>query len=171
MDTFLTIASKRDQRSYSADPVPDDVLEQVLEAGRVSGSAKNRQDRRFVVLSAEARARAASMVTRPTNLEGAAAAIAIVTVSDGGSWADFDAGRAAQNMMLAAWASGVGSCPNALADAEAIASLLAVSEEERVAVILSFGFPPGGHDPSSRPVEEWLSRADRLPRDSVVGEA
>jgi nitroreductase len=111
------------------------------------------------------------MVTRPTNLEGAAAAIAIVTVADGGSWADFDVGRAAQNMMLAAWGSGVGSCPNALADPEAIARLVGVSEGERVAVVLSFGFPPDGHDPSSRSLDEWLSRADRLPRDSVVGEA
>lgn len=168
MDTFLTIASKRDQRSYAPEPVPEEVLERVLEAGRLSGSAMNRQDRRFIVLTDEARTRAASMVTRSTNLERATAAVAIVTGS--GSWADFDAGRAAQNMMLAAWNSGVGSCPNAIADADAISSLLALSDDERVAIIISFGFPPGGHDPGSRPVREWLSRADRKSRDSVVRE-
>jgi nitroreductase len=167
-DTFLTIASKRDQRSYASEPIPDEVLEQVLEAGRVSGSAKNTQDRRFIVLSAQARATVASMVTRPSNLEGAAAAVAIVAKP--GQWADFDAGRAAQSMMLAAWGSGVGSCPNALADPEGVSGLLAVSGEERVVVLISFGFPPGGHDPSSRTVKQWLSRADRKPRDSVVRE-
>ena len=47
MDTFRTIASKRDLRSYAPDPVADDLLERILEAGRLSGNAMNRQQRRL----------------------------------------------------------------------------------------------------------------------------
>ena len=43
MDTFLAIASKRDTRGYAERPIPDDVVEQILDAGRVAGSARNRQ--------------------------------------------------------------------------------------------------------------------------------
>ena len=168
MDTFLTIASKRDLRSYAPDPVPPEALERVLEAGRVSSNAKNLQERRFVVLSAAARERAATFVTRASNLERAVAAVAIVT--RGGRWAAFDAGRCAQNMMLAAWNEGVGSCPNAIADPEACAELFSLEEAEEVAVLLSFGFPPGRRDPGSRPLEEWLAGADRESVSSLVTE-
>lgn len=168
MDTFLTIASKRDLRSYAPDRVPPEVLERVLEAGRLSGNAKNLQERRFVVLSAAACERAATFVTRPSNLERAVAAVAIVTRP--GRWAAFDAGRCAQNMMLAAWSEGVGSCPNAIADAEASAELFFLDQGEEVAILLSFGFPPGRHDPGSRPLEEWLAGADREPTSSLVTE-
>lgn len=169
MDTFQTIASKRDLRSYAADPLPDAVLERILEAGRLSGNAMNRQQRRFVVLSEGARARAAELVTRASNLERCTAAIGIVS-SEQGSWADFDAGRAAQNMMLAAWSEGVGSCPNAFSDPGGISDLLGVGEGERAAILLSFGYPPAGTTPESRTLEEWLADANREPLSDLVTE-
>lgn len=166
MDTFQTIASKRDLRSYAPEPVPEEVLARVLQAGRLSGNAMNRQQRRFVVLSPQARDRAAPSVTRPSNLERCAAAVGIVVES--GQWAAFDAGRAAQGMMLAAWNEGIGSCPNALADRDAISELVGTEEGEEVAVVLSFGYPPGHTDPESRSLEEWLAAADREPLSKLV---
>ena len=47
MDTFLAIVSKRDTRRYSERPIPDDIVHRILEAGRLAGSAKNRQPWRF----------------------------------------------------------------------------------------------------------------------------
>jgi nitroreductase len=170
VDTFLTIASKRDLRSYRSAPVPSETLQRVLAAGQVCGNAMNRQQRRFVVLSDATRERAAAMVTRPSNLQRATAAVAIVSQGDG-QWASFDAGRIAQNMMLAAWNDGVGSCPNAIARREELSALLGLGEGEDVAILLSFGFPPGRRDPSSRSAEEWLRRADRAPLTEVTSEA
>jgi nitroreductase len=43
VDTFLAIASKRDTRRYAEAPVPDDVQRRILDAGRIAGSAVNRQ--------------------------------------------------------------------------------------------------------------------------------
>ena len=43
MDTFLAITSKRDARRYAETPIGDDEIARILQAGRVSGSARNRQ--------------------------------------------------------------------------------------------------------------------------------
>ena len=80
----------------------------------------------------------------------------------------FDAGRAAQNMMLAAAGDGIGSCPNGIADPDALAAVLGHADDEQVATVLSFGYPARPVDPESRTPEEWIARADRLPFDEVV---
>ena len=55
MDAYLAIASRRDERRYRPDPLPDDVVERILDAGRLSGSASNRQPWTFVIPTAAAR--------------------------------------------------------------------------------------------------------------------
>ncbi|MGZ4320423.1 MAG: nitroreductase family protein, partial [Gaiellaceae bacterium] len=50
MDTWLTVASKRDWRSYADRPVPEDVQRRILDAGRLSGSSVNKQPWLFVVV-------------------------------------------------------------------------------------------------------------------------
>ena len=111
MDPYLAIASKRDERAYADTPVGDDVRERILDAGRLTGSSKNRQRWEFVVVSGEARERLAEAVYAPENVRTAALVVAIVGEAGG-----FDAGRCAQNMMLAAWGDGVVSSPNGARD-------------------------------------------------------
>src|SRR5689334_24305524 len=98
MDAYLAVASKREVRRYDDRPLPEDAVRRVLEAGRVAGSSRNRQARRFVVVRDAAQV--APTVHVPDNVLGAALVVAIV-VGGKGPLA-FDAGRAAQNMMLAA---------------------------------------------------------------------
>ena len=50
MDTFLAIVSRREVREYDGRPLPDDAVRRILDAGRLAGSSKNRQARRFVVV-------------------------------------------------------------------------------------------------------------------------
>jgi nitroreductase len=165
MDTFLAIASKRDQRQYANRDIPGEVVRRILEAGRIAGSAKNRQPWRFLVLEdTELRHRVAETVYTPANVAGAKLAVALVVRGNAG----FDGGRAAQNMMLAAWNDGVTSCPNGMPDREKTAELLGLEEDEQVLNILSFGYPARERRPDERPVEEWLSRAKRKPFDEVV---
>lgn len=159
MDAFLAIASKRDERRYADTPVPDDVVTRILDAGRLAGSSANRQQRRFVVVQDEdARRRLAASVYEPTNVQGATLVIALVGKSG------FDVGRAAQNMMLAAWNEGVVSCPNGISDPDAATAVLG----EAPAYVLSFGYPARPRDPESRPPGEWSARAKRKPLDEVV---
>jgi nitroreductase len=164
MDAFLAVSSKREVRRYADRPLPEDAVRRVLDAGRVAGSSRNRQARRFVVLSD--REAVAANVYMPGNVLGAALVLAIVTGRKGPT--GFDAGRAAQNMMLAAWNEGIGSCPNGIADAEALAGVVGASEDEQVAIVLSFGYPARPIDPSAHAAEQWIERADRVPFEQAV---
>src|SRR5437764_5799707 len=112
MDAYLAVVAKREVREYTDRPVPEDVLTKILEAGRATGSAKNTQPWRFVVLKErEYRHDLANAMMAPRNLDRCAVAIAVVLLVER---MRFDAGRVAQNMMVAAWGLGVGSCPNSV---------------------------------------------------------
>jgi nitroreductase len=166
MDTYLAIASRRDERRYLSDPLPDDVVERILDAGRLSGSAGNRQPWTFVVPTGRERIeRLARAVYAPENVRSSALVVGILVSGKGP--VSFDAGRAAQNMMLAAWNEGVSSCPNGIADPELAAEALA-ADEERPVVVLSFGRPASGRDPKRRSAGEWSARANRKPLSEVV---
>jgi nitroreductase len=166
MDAFLAIVSRREARAYDDRPIPEDAKRRILEAGRLAGSSQNRQQRRFVVLhDAERVARA---VWSPDNVLGAALVVAIVVWGKGPL--ALDAGRAAQNMLLAAHDAGIGSCPNGISDRDAMAAAVGTGEGEQVSTVLSFGYPSRPRHPESRPPEEWIARADRKPFDEVVSE-
>ena len=161
MDTYLAIVSKRDTRRYADQPIPDDVVERILDAGRVTGSASNRQPWRFLIVDdTERREKLADAVYEPTNIHGAQLIIAIVGARP------FDLGRCAQNMMLAAWNDGVASCPNGIADAEVAQEALGL--EEPPVNVLSFGYPAKQPAAETRSAEEWSARANRRPLDETV---
>ncbi len=167
MEAYLAVVSKREVREYLARPLEPETERRILEAGRVAGSAKNRQPWIFVVVRDDAAVESvAEAVYEPQNVRGAAFVVAIVM--DGG--AGIDAGRAAQNMMLAAWALGVGSCPNGIADRVGLARALRLADEDKVSAVLSFGHPAKPIDPQRRTPEEWIERARRRAYDEVVRE-
>ena len=80
----------------------------------------------------------------------------------------FDAGRAAQNMLLAAWSEGLASCPNGIEDADLARAALDLDEEERPVIVLTFGRPERPRDPERHTAAEWSARANRKPIDDVV---
>jgi nitroreductase len=166
MDTYLAVASKRDWRSYSDRPVPEDVQRWILDAGRLSGSSKNKQPWTFVVVeSTEAKERLAELVYAPGNLRKCAFAVAIAT-PDGKF--PLDVGRAMQNMMLVAWNEGVVSCPNGLRDPAAAASALGLGEGAVPVNVPAFAYPKRLRDPESKSAEEWSADANRKPLEELL---
>jgi nitroreductase len=159
MDTFLAIASRREVRDYTDAPIPEEIVQRILDAGRLSGSSRNSQQWEFVIV--RDREAIAQTVYAPGNVLGATLIVAIA-----GSAFPFDKGRAAQNMMLTAWNEGVGSCPNGISDAEAAERIVGAP----VAIVLSFGWPAKPVDPNARTAEEWSARAKRKPFAEVVRE-
>ena len=157
METFLAIASKRDERRYADRPVAEGDVLRILDAGRLSGSSQNKQLWNFVVVSDTAAL--ADAVWAPENVQTAGLVVAIV--GDAGM---FDVGRCAQNMMLAAWDRGVVSCPNGIKDAGRAAELVG----GEVKMILSFGYPVRELDVEARSAEEWSAAAKRKPLDDLV---
>jgi nitroreductase len=157
VDTFLAIASRRETRDYADTPIPEDVVRRILDAGRLSGSSRNTQKWQFVVVGDHEAM--AQCVYAPGNVLGAALVVAIA-----GAAGSFDVGRAAQNMLLAAWNDGVGSCPNGISDAEGAERIAGAP----VSIVLTFGYPAKPRDPTAHTAEEWSARANRRPFDEVV---
>lgn len=169
MDAYLAVVSKRELRSYDARPLGEEVERRILEAGRVAGSSRNRQARRFVVIrDPELVRRTAGCVFEAGNVLGAALVVAIVVGSKGPT--AFDAGRAAQNMMLAASNDAVGSCPNGISDADELREIVGHDDSEQVATVLTFGHPAKPRDPQRLSPREWIERADRKPYEEIVQE-
>jgi nitroreductase len=170
VDVYLAVASKREVRAYEPRELGSDAERRILEAGRVAGSSKNRQARRFVVVRDEGiREEIASCVYAGDNVRGAALVVAVVIGGKGPT--SFDAGRAAQNMMLVASGDGIGSCPNGIADGERLRAALGHDQGESVATVLTFGYPARPRrDPESLAADEWAQRADRRPWEEIVTE-
>jgi nitroreductase len=170
MELWLAIASRREVRDYADRPIPEDVQRRILDAGRLAGSAQNRQPWRFVVVeSPDVCEQLAELVYEPGNIRGAQLIVALAMSGKGP--VSFDAGRCAQNMLLAAWGEGVGSSPNGLADPDAVGALLGLREGERPVIVLTFGYPARPRDPAKKSAEEWSAGAGRKPLDELVDRA
>lgn len=160
MDTYLAIASKRDERRFAERPIPQEIVERILDAGRLSGNSQNKQAWRFIVVeSPDRREGLAETLYRPGLAREAALVIGICG-------RPYDVGRCSQNMMLAAWNAGVVSCPAGIGDREAAADVLGLDEEP--AMVIAFGYPARPRNPEQRTAEEWSARADRKPISDLV---
>ncbi len=169
VETFLTIVSRRESRDYNftADPVPPELVNRLLESARIAGSGRNRQTARFTVIqSREVLDALSETVSRAANLLGSQLAIAIAVRGEG--MTAFDGGRAAENMLLTAWDAGLGSCPNGFTDKPRAAELLELGADQEPLILLTFGYPMRTPRPERRTAEEWLARANRLPLDELV---
>ncbi len=161
-DTFLTIVSKRDHRHYSEQRLTSSEVRRILDAGRIAGSARNRQPWRFSVAeSAETRALLAPAVYVPGMVMSAPLAVAVAAdTRESRLWA-FDAGRAAQNMMLAAWDEGIVSCPNGVREPDLLVDRLGLEDGWTPVTVLTFGRPDVERAASRRSPETWIARAPR----------
>jgi nitroreductase len=167
MDAYLAVVSRREVREYVARPLEPEVERRILEAGRLAGSARNRQPWTFLVVRDDAAVEAvAESVFEPGNIRGAAFVVAVHMAGGAG----IDAGRAAQNMLLAAHAHGVGSCPNGISDRVGLNRALRLDDDATIAAVLSFGYPAKSRDPARRSAAEWIERANRKPYEDVVRE-
>lgn len=138
--TYKTIISKRDTRSFTGEQVPEEVVRRIVQAGRMAGSSKNTQPCRFVIIDDRAQREAiAGCGDFAAWLPDAPLAIAIA-LTEAGTRQEFDAGRAAQNMMVAAWAEGVGSCPVSIHHVDCGREALGLPAGWRVGIVLGFGY-------------------------------
>jgi nitroreductase len=167
VDTLLAIASRRDERRTLPEPLPRELIVRLLDAGRLSGSSRNTQPWTFAVPTSRHRSeRLAGAVYVPENVLQAGLVVAVLVRGKGPVL--FDAGRAAQSMLLAAWAEGLASCPNGIADTVLAREVLDASEDETPVIVLTFGLPARPRDADGHTVAEWSARANRKQLDEVV---
>lgn len=161
MDLYQGAIGKRDRRTFLPQPLPDETLRRILQAGRMTPSSKNAEPNRFVVVvDAAQKAKLAGLSPMARWLADAAAIVVIVQTRKH----EFDAGRCAQNMMLAAYNDGVGSCPAHLPE-KTLGELLGVPGDLEINRVIGFGYidpvksgPPPGVARQRLPLEELVHR-------------
>lgn len=156
MDVFKAISDRRSIRKYRAKDVEENKLERILEAGRLSPSAANRQEWKFVVvrdaaikqqLVAAARG-AISVAEAPVVIVGCAADASAVMPC--GQYAyTVDLSIAFAYMILEAQELGLGTCWLGAFDEGAVKKALDIPEEVRVVAMTPLGYP--AESPSQRP--------------------
>jgi len=147
------VHSRESIRDYDpARPVPVDVLERILEAGRVALSAANRQPWRFVVVSSpEMLAKVRPCYDRQWFRDAPLVLVVVglqdtawVRGKDGYNSIETDVIIALDHMILAAEYEGVGTCWIAAYDPDVLRTALELKENERVFSITPLGYPRTG---------------------------
>lgn len=149
MDALRAIRTKRDTRSYADRSVPDEILERVLDAARMAGSAKNVQPVRAIVVTdhgtkvaLKAGGDFAAWIDQSPVL------IVFTVTGDAGPRRLFDIGRHAQNLMVAANAEGLASCPVTLHHQDEVRRILDVPGDVETPMLVSLGWPQSTEPPA-----------------------
>lgn len=145
-DLVSFLRSLRAVRSFRPDPVPQEVVDDVLEVARWSGSASNRQPWEFVVIrDRETLGTLSRLDGYAAHLSGAPLGIVLVMAGERAVQETYDEGRLAERMMLAAWAHGVGSSIGWIVGEGRTTAreILGIPERRTVRTVISLGYPDG----------------------------
>ncbi|RNC68357.1 MAG: nitroreductase [Desulfuromonadales bacterium] len=179
METLEAIRTRRSVRKFSDRPVEPEKLQAVLEAARQAPTWANMQCSRFVVVeepAVKARISELSYVeaffatrgykSNPAQKALADAPVVIVACADPNNSGELrgqqyylaDVGIAAENLMLAAHALGLGSVFVGVFDEEQLGELLGIPAELRIVGLFPLGYP----------LEEAKAGPPRKPLDEIV---
>jgi len=157
MDVIEAIRTQRAVRRFKDEPLPEEAVRTILNAGRRAQSSKNTQPWTFVAIhDRETLRRLSECGTYAGHLAGAALGVALVSSERNG----FDLGQAAACMQLAAWDLGIGSCLAAMWEPERAKEILGIPGDQEFRIAISFGFPaeddqrPSGVRVGRRPLDE-----------------
>ena len=154
MDTITAIRKLRVVRDYKPQPLTDDEVRLIADAARKTGSSKNTQRWDFItVQDPESLRRLSGVTIYAKHLPYAGAAIALIVDApnpDHTRSVLWDLGRAAQNIALAAWEMGIGSCPITVQDFDLAAGVLGLPGDKQCQYIMALGWPADPDD-LSRP--------------------
>jgi len=170
MNVSSAIQLKRAVRRFSDQPLPEDAIRAILNAGRRAQSSKNTQPWKFIAVTGKETLKALSACGEwAGHLAGAALGVALVSPDPTERFQIlFDLGQAASYMQLAAWELGIGSCMATIYDGDKARQVLGFPEDRFLRFAISFGYPAdltvliqppkkGGRQPLSAVVhwEKW----------------
>ena len=146
-DRISFLRTLRSVRSFRSDPVPQEVVDDVLEVARWSGSATNKQPWEILIIRERDTLRSLSSVEGYAgHLAGAQLGIVLVMAGERAEQETYDEGKLAERIMLAAHAHGVGSSIGWFAGSgrDAARELLRIPQKKVVRTAISFGYPDEG---------------------------
>jgi nitroreductase len=170
MDFYDAVRKRLSVRSYKPDPVPEDVLNRILEAGRLAPSAKNYQPWKFIVVKDAAIRQALVPACRGQGSVGQAPVVICgcaieeqVWKGMGGYWSAeaVDITIALEHMILAAAAEGLGTCwIGAFLEAE-VRKVLAIPDGVKPIALTPLGYAARDHRPQPRKPLSEVTCVDR----------
>jgi len=156
METWDAITARRNVRDFDDGPLPRELLERILEAGRRAPAAQNWQPWDFVVVTdREQLTELANVAPGAGHVAGSAATIALILPDTGDRGArdraQYDLGQATMAMMIAAADLGIGSGHAGVGDQELARRLLGFPEDSYAARFIDLGYPA---DRPLRPIRD-----------------
>jgi nitroreductase len=140
MEVFEAVRTVLAVREYQDKPVPAEIVQRIVEAGRLTGSSMNRQPWHFIVVQDRDTLRQLGALAKTGPYTGQAA-LAIVVVIQRTPFSVSDGSRAIQSMMLTAWSEGVGSNWVGFMGMTEVKKLLGIPDNLDVLAIIPFGYP------------------------------
>ena len=163
MEVFECIRRRRTIREYKSDPIPEDVLEKILQAGRWSPSSSNSQPWHFVVVQDPSTlSELGRIATQGSFISDAP--LAIVIVMENAPRPQLDAGRAIQQMELVAWSEGLGTCFVGVRIEEqqiAVKELLNIPSDLELVTIMPYGYRPTSINRTGTPRKDLADMVHR----------
>jgi len=170
MDFYQLIEERESVRSYdSKKPVPQEVLERILNAGRIAPSASNRQPWTFVVVSSEEMLKKVRPCYQRSWFQNAPHILVIVgdkskawvRRKDGFNSIETDLTIAMDHMILAAENEGVGTCWILDYDYEMLSKAIGLKENEVIFSITPLGYPEAGYEKRRNKIRKPLDEVVR----------
>jgi len=149
-DFYEVIRTRRSIRSYIPDPIPEEVLNRVLEAARIAPSGSNRQPWKFIVVEDEELKKRMVPVCGNQSFIAEAPIIIVACGYDirynrGGYMGDMsmlvDVSIAFTHLIQAARAEGLGTCWIGSFDNGAVKKILNIPKDVNVVAITPLGYP------------------------------
>jgi nitroreductase len=152
MNLYKLLVSRRTIRQFKSTPIPREFLERLVNAARLAPSASNLQPLEFIVADEKdvldkifpclkwAGYIAPEGDPKPGQEPAAYIVVLVNTVIRKKSF-EWDVGAAVENMILAAWERGIGSCWLVSVDKEKVRSILSVPNSHKIDAVLALGYP------------------------------
>ena len=156
-DVTAEMKKVRQIRQYKPDPVPEEIVQELLEVAQWTGSSRNTQPWHFIVVTDKAQLHDLSQIRTPINWV-AAAPLAIAIVLEGASHLSeaYDEGRVTERLMVAASLLGLGGGTAWYGDEAQQArgkEILGIPAEKTARSIVVLGYPITSKDPRPNPAQ------------------
>jgi nitroreductase len=163
MNFLELFKTRRSIRQFKQDFIPEEELIDCIDAARLAPSALNLQTLEYLLVTDKSQTVAIFPLLRwagyikprgnpKENQHPAAYLIVLVNQQIGIKWLAYDVGAAVENLMLAAWSKGIGSCWLASVERDAIRKLYQIPESYIVDSVVALGYP------AEKPVVEQIDR-------------
>jgi nitroreductase len=140
MEAFDSVRTVLAVRSFQDKALPEDAVKKIVEAARLTASARNSQPWHFIVVEDRGMLKQLGAVA-PNGHYIAQAALAVVVAIEKSPYAVSDASRAIQSMILTAWSAGIGSNWVGFMGLDSVRALLGIPDTLDVLAIVPFGYP------------------------------